>query len=159
MTNENTINADSTTNLTSPVRYSKKQNHELDTDAAEYSNNDDETEQWNDDQTKEKNPLKCYSAKATKRKNKKENKDKEVLDYSKRMIFYNLFLTLFYFIKRVLIISLTQGQQRETWNQKVEFLLAVIGFAVDLGNVWRFPYICYQNGGESLCIEQKKSFN
>lgn len=37
--------------------------------------------------------------------------------------------------------------QRETWSQKTEFLLAVIGFAVDLGNVWRFPYICYQNGG------------
>ncbi|CAO1336167.1 unnamed protein product, partial [Diamesa hyperborea] len=130
MTNENTINADSTTNLTSPVRYGKNQNHEHDTDTAEYSNNDDETEQWNDDQTKEKNPLKCYSAKATKRKNKKENKDKE----------------------RVLIISLTQGQQRETWNQKVEFLLAVIGFAVDLGNVWRFPYICYQNGGGAFLI-------
>ncbi|CAH1405410.1 unnamed protein product [Nezara viridula] len=38
-------------------------------------------------------------------------------------------------------------QQRDTWSKKVEFLLAVIGFAVDLGNVWRFPYICYQNGG------------
>lgn len=62
-----------------------------------------------------------------------------------------------------MIISLTQGQQRETWNQKAEFLLAVIGFAVDLGNVWRFPYICYQNGGRISssilnCLRLTKTF-
>ncbi|KAI4471177.1 sodium/chloride dependent transporter [Holotrichia oblita] len=53
---------------------------------------------------------------------------------------------------RVVVVALTPERRRETWDKKVEFLLAVIGFAVDLGNVWRFPYICYQNGGGECII-------
>ncbi|CAF2973352.1 unnamed protein product [Rotaria sp. Silwood2] len=42
--------------------------------------------------------------------------------------------------------------ERDSWDHKIEFLLAVIGYAVDLGNVWRFPTAVYLNGGGAFFI-------
>ena len=50
---------------------------------------------------------------------------------------------------------------RSQWGSKMDFLLSTIGFAVDLSNVFRFPNICYRNGGgefghcDSLCQESR----
>ena len=37
--------------------------------------------------------------------------------------------------------------ERGTWDKNIEFLLSTIGYCVGVGNVWRFPFLCYKNGG------------
>ena len=43
-------------------------------------------------------------------------------------------------------------KQRPTWSSRLTFILAAVGSAVGLGNIWRFPYIMGQNGGAIFLI-------
>ncbi|KAF4528109.1 hypothetical protein B566_EDAN016590 [Ephemera danica] len=47
-------------------------------------------------------------------------------------------------------IVLPENQERASWNNKLQFFLSIIGYSVGLGNIWRFPYLCQQNGGGTL---------
>ncbi|XP_023941336.2 sodium-dependent nutrient amino acid transporter 1-like [Bicyclus anynana] len=42
--------------------------------------------------------------------------------------------------------------ERAMWGNQIEFLMSCIATSVGLGNVWRFPFVAYQNGGGAFLI-------
>ena len=41
---------------------------------------------------------------------------------------------------------------REQWGSRTGFILAAVGSAIGLGNIWRFPYVAYDNGGGAFFV-------
>lgn len=45
-----------------------------------------------------------------------------------------------------------ENPDRGNWTSKQEYILSTIGYAVGLGNIWRFPYLAYKNGGGAYLV-------